>query len=182
MAKLDSLQDLYIEALRDLYNAEGQLVKALPRLAKAASHPELQQAFHNHLAETETQMERLEQVFEMLDMKPRGKKCVAMEGLIAEGKEIMAEDAEDHVRDAALIAAAQKMEHYEIGAYGTCATWAKLLGFTDQSELLVQTLNEEKRTDELLTQIAENAVNIEAAEPDTGGFSMDGHSRNGRKH
>src|SRR6476660_4815156 len=137
---LESLRDLYIEELRDLYNAENQLVKALPKMAKAASAPELRAAFEEHLAVTEGQVERLDQIFEKLGERATGKKCVAMEGLIEEGKELMKEEAEPSVLDAALISAAQKVEHYEIAGYGCVRTYAQRLGRDDDADLLQATL------------------------------------------
>lgn len=160
---LKSLEDAFVDELRDVLSAEKQLVKALPRMAKAASHEKLQQAIEEHLAETETHVERLEQVFESLDLKPRAKKCDAMEGLLEEGKSLLEEDADERVLDALIIAAAQKVEHYEIATYGTLCTWAEQLGYADALKLLKQTLGEEKNADELLTEIAETSVN-EAAQ------------------
>ena len=161
--KLESLETLYIEELRDIYNAESQLLKALPKMAKAASSPELKQAFKEHLEQTEEHVERLDEIFEKLDKKPTGKTCVAMKGLIEEGSEIMKEEGEEHVLDAGLIAAAQKVEHYEIASYGTVRTWAEMLGEEDAAELLQQTLDEEGETDKRLTELAEEIVNVEAA-------------------
>jgi ferritin-like metal-binding protein YciE len=175
MPKLNTLQDIYIDELRDIYNAEMQITKALPRMIKAVTNEELKSALENHLAETEGQIERLEQVFEMAGQKVRGKKCAAMEGIIEEGKEILSEDIDDNALDAMIIAAAQKVEHYEIASYGTVRTWANQLGFTDQAELLEQTLEEEKAANDLLTQIAEGMVN-EMAEA---GDSATEVSRNG---
>jgi len=162
--KLESLHDVFVNELKDLYNAEGQLTKALPKMAKAASSEELRTAFENHLSETENQVERLEKIFKELDASPKGKKCKAMAGLIEEGKEIIEEDGEDAVKDAALIAAAQKVEHYEIASYGTVRTYAQLLGFDEAAELLQETLDEEAAADEKLTEIAQN-INVEAQSP-----------------
>jgi ferritin-like metal-binding protein YciE len=159
--KFESLQDLFVEELKDIYNAENQLTKALPKMAKAASSDELRTAFESHLEETKGQIDRLEQIFKSLDMPLRGKKCVAMQGLIEEGKELMQEDMSEPVLDAALIAAAQKVEHYEIAAYGTLRTYAQLLGLDEAAELLQATLDEESATDEKLTGIAQN-INAEA--------------------
>jgi ferritin-like metal-binding protein YciE len=153
--------------LRDLYNAENQLIKALPKLAKAAEHEELKNAFQGHLEQTRHHAERLEQIFESLGMKAKGKTCKAMEGLIEEGKEIMEEDAEPNVMDAGLIGAAQKVEHYEIASYGTVRTWAQQLGHSQAAEILQQTLDEEAETDRKLTVIAEDMVNV-AAVPGAG--------------
>ncbi len=163
---LDSLHDLYVEELKDLYNAENQLLKALPRMAKAASAPELKEAFTNHLEETRGQVQRLETIFAELGVSPKGKKCKAMEGLVEEGKEVMGEDGEPAVIDAALIAAAQRVEHYEMAGYGCARTFATLLGYTDAAELLQETLDEEGNADKLLTGLAETVINVEAEEAD----------------
>jgi ferritin-like metal-binding protein YciE len=160
---LDSLNDLFIDELRDVLSAEKQLVKALPKMAKASTSAELRQGFETHLAETVNHVERLKQVFESIDETARAKTCKAMEGLIEEGSEIIKEEADPEVKDAALIAAAQKVEHYEIAAYGTLVTWANLLGHEQASELLAQTLEEEKATDQKLTELAETTVNESAA-------------------
>ena len=159
MVALNDLNDLLIDQLKDLYNAETQLTKALPKMAKAAKNPELKKAFEDHLAQTQEHVNRLEQVFEALGEKPKGKTCQAMKGLIEEGKEILDEDADDSVRDAGLIAAAQRVEHYEIAGYGTVRTYAETLGHQDAAELLQQTLDEEGEADKLLTKIAESHVN-----------------------
>ena len=161
--EMESLQDLLVNELKDLYNAENQLIKALPKMAKAASNPDLQQAFTTHLEETKEHAERLEKIFETLDESPKGEKCKAMEGLIEEGKEMMEEDAEPEVLDAALISAAQKVEHYEIASYGCVRTYAKLLGNEAAARILQQTLDEEGKTDKLLTDLAERLINVEAA-------------------
>lgn len=161
--KLDSLHDLYVDELKDLYNAENQLLKALPKMAKAASAPELRTAFEHHLKETQGQVKRLETIFSKLDASPKGKKCKAMEGLIEEGKELMGEDAEPAVMDAALIAAAQRVEHYEMAGYGCVRTFARLLGYEAAAELLQATLDEEGAADQKLTKLAETVINIEAA-------------------
>jgi ferritin-like metal-binding protein YciE len=160
--KLDSLEKLYVEELRDLYNAENQLIKALPKMAKGASHQELKQAFEDHLEQTKEHVERLEEIFKALDQKPTGKTCKAMKGLIEEGSEILEEDGDDSVIDAALIGAAQRVEHYEIAAYGTVRTFARLLGEEEAADLLQETLDEEGETDKLLTELAETVVNVEA--------------------
>lgn len=159
--KMESLQELFISELKDLYSAEKQLLKALPRMAKACDSDELRQGFEDHLAETEGQVERLEQIFEELGVSPRGKKCVGMEGLIEEGKELMEEDAEPEVLDAGLIAAAQRVEHYEIAGYGTARTYAELLGYDKAAKLLQETLDEEGATDKKLSAMAEK-INVEA--------------------
>jgi ferritin-like metal-binding protein YciE len=160
--ELNSLQDLFIEDLKDLYNAETQLVKALPKMAKAANSPDLKNAFQTHLKETEGHVQRLEQIFEDLDESPKGKKCKAMEGLIEEGKELMEEDAEPEVMDAGLIGAAQKVEHYEIAGYGTVRTYAEMLGNDQAARLLQQTLDEEGMTDKKLNKLAMQCINVEA--------------------
>jgi ferritin-like metal-binding protein YciE len=149
--------------LKDLYNAETQLTKALPKMAKGSSNAELRQAFEEHLRQTSEHVSRLEQIFEMLDEKPTGKKCLGMEGLVKEGSEMLQEDYEDAVKDAAIIGAAQRVEHYEIAAYGTVREFAQLLGEDDHISLLEQTLEEEKQTDEKLTQLAEE-INPNAEE------------------
>src|ERR1043166_452791 len=160
--KLDKLQKLYTNELRDLYNAENQLLKALPKMAKAASSQELKDAFGKHLEQTKTHVERLEQVFEELDEKPKGKTCHGMKGLIEEGSEILNEDGDDSVLDAGIIVAAQKVEHYEIAAYGSVRTFAHLLGKDKAAKLLQSTLNEESETNEILNRLAESIVNPEA--------------------
>src|SRR3954447_639156 len=162
--QMENLQDLLKEDLKDVYNAENQLIKALPKMAKSASNQQLKEAIENHLEETKEQVERLEQVMEMLGMPTRGKTCKAMQGILEEGKEVMAEDAEDDVMDAALIGAAQKVEHYEIATYGTLCTYADLLGLKEAKRLLGQNLEEEKKTDQLLTELAESVINLEAAD------------------
>jgi ferritin-like metal-binding protein YciE len=156
---LDSLESLFFEELKDIYHAEKQLVKALPRMAKAASTPELRQAFTDHLAETQGQVQRLERVFGEIGQTPRAKKCEGMLGLLEEGKNIMQEDGEEAVIDAALIAAAQRVEHYEIAAYGCLRTYAQLLGYTEAERLLGQNLAEEEAADQKLNTIAESGVN-----------------------
>ncbi|HUR03732.1 MAG TPA: ferritin-like domain-containing protein [Nonomuraea sp.] len=156
---LDSMQDLFLNELKDVYNAEKQLVRALPRMAKAADSPELQRAFTKHLRETEGQVQRLERIFRSLGETPRGKKCKGMEGLIEEGKEILEEDGASEVIDAALISAAQRVEHYEIAAYGCLRTYAQLLGMDDADKLLQQTLEEEEATDKALTALGEGGIN-----------------------
>ena len=160
--KIDSLRKLYIEELRDLYNAEKQILKALPRMIKAATSPDLKSAFTQHLAETKGQVERLDQVFEALDKKATGKTCKAMKGLVEESAELMAEDIEPAVLDAGLIAAAQRVEHYEMAGYGTVRTYAQLLGEGAAAELLQLTLEEEGATDKKLSALAESVINVEA--------------------
>jgi len=160
--KLDSLQKLYLEELRDLYSAENQILKALPKMAKAASTPQLQAAFQEHLEQTKGQVERLEQIFEALGKSPKGKTCAAMEGLVKEGEELMSQKAEPAVLDAGLIAAAQRVEHYEMAGYGTVRSYARLLKDEESARLLQQTLEEEEQTDKKLTRLAESTINIEA--------------------
>jgi len=155
------LKQLYIDELKDLYSAENQLVKALPKLVKGAQSNELRQGFEEHLEQTKGHVQRLEQIFEMLGESPKGKKCKGMEGLIEEGSEVMDEDYEGSVLDAALIGAAQRVEHYEIAGYGTVRNMAELLGESDQVSLLEETLQEEKETDEKLTALAKQ-INAEA--------------------
>jgi ferritin-like metal-binding protein YciE len=155
------LHDLFEEQIKDLYSAENQIIKALPKMAKNASNPQLRTAFERHLEETRGQVARLEQIAEELDFNPKGKKCKGAEGLIEEGKEVMDEFEEDTL-DAGLIGAAQKVEHYEIAAYGTARAHAQLLGYTKAARLLQQTLDEEGRTDKKLTDLAERVVNMEA--------------------
>ena len=154
-----NLREALVEEIRDLYNAEKQLTKALPKLAKSATSDELREAFESHLEETEGHITRLEQVFELLDEKPRGKHCAGIAGIIEEGSELMQEDMEDAVMDACLIAAGQKAEHYEIGSYGTCIAWAEALNLTEVAQVLQETLAEEKAADEKLTALAESGVN-----------------------
>src|SRR6266705_5189279 len=160
--KLDSLQKLFVEQLRDGYNAENQLLKAMPKMAKNASSDELRQAFEDHLEATKEHVERLEQVFKDLDEKPKGKTCQGMKGLVEEGSEMVEQNGEESVLDAGIIAGAQKIEHYEIATYGTLRTWANLLGQDDTAELLQQTLDEEGDTDKRLNELAEDIVNPEA--------------------
>jgi ferritin-like metal-binding protein YciE len=164
----NSLKQLYVDELKDLYSAETQLTKALPKMAKAASSEELQQGFEEHLEQTKGHVERLQKIFGMLDEKPTGKKCQGMEGLIKEGAETMEEDFEDAVMDSALISAAQRVEHYEIAGYGTVIAFAELLGESEQASLLRETLEEEKETDEKLTELAQE-INAQA----NGGASED---------
>lgn len=158
----ESIRQLYIDELRDLYNAETQLVKALPKMAKSSSNSELRQGFEEHLRQTSEHVSRLEQIFEMLSEKPTGKKCLGMDGLVKEAAETMKEGYQDAVMDAAIIGAAQRIEHYEIAGYGTVRTLAHLLGEDGHVNLLEQTLEEEKKTDQQLTHLAEN-INRRAA-------------------
>jgi ferritin-like metal-binding protein YciE len=162
MAEKD-LNDLFLDTLKDIYYAEKHILKALPKMAKAANSDQLRAAFEKHYDETEGQVERLEQIFEMMGKAARGKKCDAIEGIVDEGKEIMEEYADTQALDAGLLAAAQAVEHYEISRYGTLKTWANELGLNDAFELLDQTLSEEKKTDDALSKLAEKAVNYEAA-------------------
>jgi len=160
---LDSLQNLFVTELKDIYNAEKQLVTALPRIAKAAGSPRLAEAITKHLKETEGHVARLEEIFQSLGLPARGKKCKGMEGLLEEGKEVMEEEAQESVRDAALISAAQKVEHYEIAAYGCLRSYAQILGHNDAAKLLEQTLKEEEAADEKLNELAEGGINQAAA-------------------
>jgi len=162
MSSMDSLEDLLHDEIKDIYDAEKQLTKALPKLAKKASNEELRAAFEAHLEETETHVERLERVFKQLGMPVRGKKCEGMQHLIAEGNDMIAECEDDDTRDAVMIAAAQKVEHYEIASYGTIRTWANMLGQQELAAIFEQTLEEEKAADEKLTGIAESFVNAAA--------------------
>src|SRR3954454_11328195 len=155
--QLTSLEDVFIEQLKDLYSAETQIVKALPKMAKAATNPELKAGFEEHLEQTKGHVERLEQIGEQLGKKLTGHKCKAMEGLVEEGSELISEDAEDSVRDAGLIGAAQRVEHYEIAGYGTARALAARLRLEDIAGILGQTLEEEKETDAKLTELAESS-------------------------
>jgi ferritin-like metal-binding protein YciE len=159
---LESMQDLYLHELKDIHNAEKQILQALPKMAKAATHEDLRNAFEEHKRVTEEQVRRLETIFDDLGQKPGGVKCKGMEGLIEEGEEVLSEDADPDVRDAALIAAAQRVEHYEIAAYGTARTYARQLGFDKHAELLQKTLDEEGETDQKLTKLAESRINRDA--------------------
>lgn len=161
--KLESLRELLVDELKDLYSAENQLLKALPKMAKAASSPQLTAAFEEHLEETKGQVDRLVTIFEQLEGSPKGKKCKAMEGLIEEGSEVIDAEGEDSVKDAALICAAQKVEHYEMAGYGCARTFAQLLGLDEVAELLQETLDEEGSADKKLTELAETTINLEAS-------------------
>ena len=161
-SKMATLEDLYTDMLKDLYSAEKQLVKALPKMAKNAESTDLQKAFQEHLKQTEGHVERIERIFTELGGSPRGKKCVGMEGLIEEGNELLQEDTEPDVLDAGMIAAAQKVEHYEIASYGTARAWAQRLGYDNAARLLQETLEEESMANEKLTRIAESHVYLEA--------------------
>jgi ferritin-like metal-binding protein YciE len=161
--EMESLQELYVEELKDLYSAEQQILKALPRMVKAASNKKLKAAFTAHERQTRQQAKRLERICKALGEKPTGKKCHGMEGLIEEAKELIKEKPAPDVLDAGLISAAQHVEHYEMAGYGTVRTWARLLGYEDHANLLQQTLDEEGDTDKLLTALAETGINVEAA-------------------
>jgi ferritin-like metal-binding protein YciE len=162
---LETLHDLFVHELRDLYSAENQLLKALPLMSQAAQSPELKRAFDTHVRETKEQVRRLEQVFKGLGEKPGGKTCKAMEGLVEEGEELLEEDADPDVMDAALIVTAQKVEHYEIASYGSVCTFGRVLGYDEATEVLKETMAEEERTDKLLTSIAEK-LNVQAKTAD----------------
>src|SRR5690348_10434048 len=159
----ENLKKLYVDELKDLFSAESQLLKALPKMAKAASSDELRTGFEQHLEQTKGHVQRLEEIFESLDENPKGKKCVGMEGLIKEGSEVMEEGFEDAVLDAGLIGAARRVEHYEMAAYGAVCEWAKVLGQTKHASLLEKTLAEEKQTDEKLAELAKG-INTQANE------------------
>ena len=161
-SKMQTLDDLYTNMLKDLYSAEKQLDKALPKMAKNAQASDLQRAFQEHLKQTEGHVERIERIFSDLGSSPRGKKCVGMEGLVEEGNELLQEQIDPDVLDAGLIAAAQKVEHYEIASYGTVRTWAERLGYNQAAQLLQQTLDEEGDANKKLTQLAESHINMEA--------------------
>jgi len=162
--ELESLRALYVDELKDLYSAEGQILKALPRMIKAASNRQLRQALTEHERVTRRQVQRLERIFKDLDESPRGKKCHGMEGLLEEGKELIAEKPEPDVLDAGLISKAQHVEHYEMAGYGTVRAWAQQLGYDQHIELLQATLDEEGQADKTLTQLAESTINVEAAD------------------
>jgi ferritin-like metal-binding protein YciE len=177
----EGLKELYVDELKDLYSAENQLVKALPKMAKAATSEKLREGFEEHLKQTRQHVERLEKIFNDIDESPKGKKCVGMEGLVKEGIELISEDFEDAVKDAGLIGAAQRVEHYEIAAYGTASEFARVLGESEHVSLLEQTLEEEEQTDEKLTELAKeiNSVANEEAEGKEPGRS--GRQKNGRR-
>ena len=169
--ELESLRALYVDELKDLYSAEGQILKALPRMVKAASSRDLKRALTEHERVTRKQVKRLERIFKDLDESPRGKKCRGMEGLLEEGKELISEKPEPDVLDAGLISKAQHVEHYEIAGYGTVRAWAQQLGFEQHVELLQETLDEEGEADKRLSELAESSINIEAAETDDDAMS-----------
>jgi len=186
--EIESLKELLVEELKDIYSAENQLLKAMPRMAKKVSNEELRAAFEQHQQETEGQVQRLEQIFEQLGEKPGGKTCKAMKGLIEEAKEMMGEDMDEEAMDAAMIAAAQKVEHYEIASYGTVRSWAKLLKEQEIVQLLQQTLDEEGATDKKLSKLAVSSVNLQAAkeegdedEEEMAGAGASGNGRGGSK-
>jgi ferritin-like metal-binding protein YciE len=188
MAEAGTLHDAFLDELRDTYDAEKQLTKALPKLAKAASNTELRAAFETHLEETQGQIARLEQVFESLDEKARGKHCDGIAGIIEEGKSMMEEDFDETTMDACLIAAGQRAEHYEMAAYGTLVAWAQALGHTDAAQLLQQTLDEEKAADKKLSGLAEGGINQDAAagedpdgEPEPVGVAVNSASKRSSK-
>lgn len=160
---MKTLQDLFLHHLKDIYHAEKQILRALPKMAKNSATPELKQAFEQHREETIGQVERLEKVFEMLDRRARGEPCEAIQGLIAEAEEVLEDFTDPEARDAGLAAAGQAVEHYEIARYGTLKTWALQLGLRDAANLLDQTLQEEKKADALLTKLSENTLNAKAA-------------------
>lgn len=162
-AKEKTLHDLFLHTLKDVYYAEKQILKALPKMAKAAESEELRNAFETHRDETEMQIERLEEIFKLLGKPARGMQCEAINGIIEEGKEVMEDFAESTVLDAGILAAAQAVEHYEITRYGSLRTWASELGMEDAARLLDQNLEEEKKTDKLLTELAEARINMKAA-------------------
>jgi ferritin-like metal-binding protein YciE len=159
MAEMNTLRDSLVDEIKDLFNAEKQLTKALPKLARNATNPDLRAALESHLGETQEQIARLEQVFELLDETARGKHCAGMAGIIEEGNDMLEEDAEDAVKDACIIAAGQRAEHYEMAAYGTCIAWATALGLEEVATLLETTLEEEKAADLKLSALAESGIN-----------------------
>lgn len=162
---LESLKGLYVDQLRDLFNAENQILAALPKMAQRSSHPSLKSAFQQHEAQTRTHVDRLNQIFQQLGVNPQGETCEGMKGIIQEGEKMLKERSDPDTLDAALIAAAQRVEHYEIAGYGTVRTYANELGFGDQADLLQRTLNEEGSADHKLSQIAETVVNADAMSP-----------------
>lgn len=182
MAKTTTMDELLVDELRDLYDAEKQLTKALPKMAKASSSEQLRSAFEEHLQQTEGHVERLEQIFEQLGHKATGKKCAAMSGLIKEGEEVASETADDSVRDAGLIAAAQKVEHYEISGYGSVRTHAQMLGHDQAVRLLQETLDEEKQTDQKLNTLAEGMINQQAMHAGGEEATSRGPARAGSSH
>ena len=162
--EMETLRDIYVEELKDLWSAEKQIVKALPKMVRAATHPKLKKAFAKHEKQSQVHIKRLERICKELGVSPRGKKCVGMEGLLEEGSDLIKEKPDKDVLDAGLISAAQHVEHYEMAGYGTCRTWARTLGYESQAQLLQTTLDEEQQTDLDLTVLAESSVNIDADE------------------
>ena len=177
----NTLRDAFVDEVRDMYNAEKQLLKALPKLAKAASSDELREALESHLEETQGQVARLETVFELLDEKPRGKHCAGMAGIIEEGSDMLQEDFEGAVMDACIIAAGQRAEHYEMAAYGTSIAWAQALGLTEVAELLTETLEEEKAADLKLSAMAEAGINDAASSDDSDEMDEDDEDEPAKK-
>jgi len=177
MAQMRTLHDALVDEIRDLYHAEKQLVKALPKMAKATSNSALRTAIEAHLAETEEQVTRLEEVFELLDLKPRAKACAGMAGILEEGSDVLEEDADEAVLDAMIIASAQRAEHYEIAAYGTAAAWAEGLGLQSVAKLLQTTLAEEKAADTKLSALAESGINAAAESGAVGAAPSKGRQR-----
>lgn len=161
--KIESLEDLFVQELKDIYDAEKQIVEALPKMIDAATSPELKHGFEKHLEETKQQFQRLEDVFDVLDMEPETEHCDGMAGLIKDGEKIISAEGDPDVKDAALIAAAQKVEHYEIASYGTLRTYARILGHDEAADMLQQTLNQEHDTDKQLTEMAERSINVKAS-------------------
>jgi ferritin-like metal-binding protein YciE len=176
-----TLHDAFLDELRDAYDAEKQLTRALPKLAKAASSPELRTAFEKHLEETRGHVDRLERVFESLDEKVRGKHCEGIAGIIEEGKSVMEEDFDEATMDACLIAGGQRAEHYEMAAYGTLVAWAQAMGHVEAADMLQQTLNEEKAADKKLSQLAEGGINQEAADAVSGQEEGEGEEKEAQK-
>ena len=168
MPGMETLQELLVHELQDLYNAENQIIKALPRMAKRTTSTELREAFEEHLSQTEMQAQRLERALALLDAPVRGRNCDGMQGILEEGQKLMEEDSSDDVLNAGLIAAAQKVEHYEIASYGSVKAWAELLGQEEITALLEETLEEEEATDKKLSELAESMINVEAAMGDSG--------------
>jgi ferritin-like metal-binding protein YciE len=178
---MNSLRELYVDELKDLYNAEHQILKALPKMIRAATHPDLQRAFSQHERQTQQHVKRLDRIFRMLGETPRGKKCKGMEGVIEEGSDLIKERPDPDVLDAGLISAAQRVEHYEIAGYGTVRTYARQLGEEEQASLLQETLDEEGQTDKNLTALAESSINIEAEHPDGQAMGGDGDGARRRR-
>lgn len=161
--KIDTLEDLFIQELKDIYDAEKQIIEALPKMIDAATSPELKHGFEKHLEETKQQFQRLEDVFDMLDMDPEAEHCDGMAGIIKDGEKVVSAEGDPDVKDAALIAAAQKVEHYEIAGYGALRTYARILGHDDAVKILQHTLNQEHETDKQLTEMAERSINVKAS-------------------